>query len=453
MATPVAALIVRVAADLADLKTGVADIGGTLDGMSTFAARAGSALAAAFSIQQIAGAAKDVVNMTGHVADLATKAGISAEAVQELDFAAKQSGSSFDAVSGALAKMANGLLEEKGGVIDMVKKLGLNVNELRAMAPDMAFQRIAAAVAGIPDPMERSKAAMEIFGKSGAELLPVMTSDIAALRQEAKDAGLVLSNDLVAAGDAAGDAFDKMQTKIGALKAQAMLPMLELLTSMPESLQTVAGVALTVGPALSGIGTAIMLAGGPVVALAALKTAFTAILPFLGPVGLIAVGIAAIVLAFKNWDAIKETVYGVYFVIKTYMQDKLDAVWNWVVQKIEWIKNSFKSMYNAVVGNSYVPDMIQGIKQEFGKLDQVMVEPVMKATGQTTGSFAQMSGSTPSLGGMRGGGGGGITIQPGAVVINNPILNDRRTLDDFTNAIAGRLLSRVQMGGRTPVLV
>lgn len=454
MAQPIAALIVRVAADLAELKTGVSEVNSTLGNMAGFAQKAGSILAGAFSVQQIAGAAKDVMDLTGRIGDLAEKAGISREAVQELDYAAKLSGTSFDTVSSALAKMSLGLLQDKGGVVDAVGALGLNIDQLRKMSPDLAFQAIASAIAAIPDPMQRSKAAMEVFGRAGADLLPLLLKDIKAFREEAQTTGVVMGEDLVLAGEALGDSWDRVQSRINALKGQALMPILDVFVKMPEPMQTIAGLAIALGPALSGIGTAIMLSGGPVAAFVALKGALLAIVPYLGPVGIIAAGVAAWVYVFKNLDVIVWAVKAVYEGVKTWLGDKLTAVFEWVTQKIEAVKNAFKNMYTAVVGNSYVPDMVTGIAAEMRKLDGVMVKPVIHATNASSEGFASMAGSVPSFGsggGRSSSGGGGVTIAAGAIQINYPIMNDRRSMDELAAMIGDRLTSSLGLGMRLPV--
>jgi hypothetical protein len=47
-------------------------------------------------------------------------------------------------------------------------------------------------------------------------------------------------------------------------------------------------------------------------------------------------------------------------------------------------------MYDAVVGHSYVPDMVQGIGDEFEKLGGLMVEPAGAATATTAGHFSDL---------------------------------------------------------------
>jgi len=397
MAT-IASLIVNVAANTAQLQKDVEQIHGTLG-------KVGAAVAAAFSFSEVASAADKVVSMAGHVDDLAKKAGITAEAVQELDFAAKQSGSSFEAVASALAQMGNRLVEGDKGAVSALESLGLSFEAIRAMSPDAAFEAIGQAIAGVEDPMLRSNLAMDLFGRTGADLLPVLTSDIGRLRDTARETGLVVENDLVAAGDELGDSWDRMQTQLDALLVKSILPLLEVFLKLPEPLQMVTGLAINMAPAFSNIGIAILAAGGPAAAMAALSSAagvvatfflttlpaaFSALLPFLGPAGLIAVGIGAVYLAWKNWDKITAIVSGLYTAVKEWLIDKMKAVWDGILQGIENVKRGFQFMYDAVVGNSYVPDMVNRIAEEFARLDSVMVQPTQTSTSLVAGLFGSL---------------------------------------------------------------
>lgn len=408
----IASLIVEVGANVANLTTSVEKVQGSLGNMASFAQKAAGVLGAAFAASEISGAAQEVTAYAGHLDDMRKKAGITAEAVQELDFAAKQNGLSFDTVSSALAKMSKNILEGGKASQEAISGLGLSVDTLKGMAPDQAFEAIAQKIAGIPDPMLRSKTAMDIFGKSGAELLPLLTENIGQLRQQARDAGLVMSNDLVAAGDRVGDTWDQMQARLQALKGQALLPVLDLFTQLPQPMQTIVGAGLALAPSLGGIGTAIVAAGGPVAAMGALSTAFTAILPFLGPAGLIAVAVFAVYEVWKHWDKIAAIAQGVYTAVKTWLVDKFDAIVGWVKGKVDAVTGFFQGMYDKVVGHSYVPDMITRIGQEFGKLDSEMVEPAQTAMGQVLGIFSRGLSSLPQMlaSGFTGGGGvrGGI---------------------------------------------
>src|SRR5262245_58159729 len=99
-------VVYKVAADISGLQDGMRRAAQATEGLQTTVSNVGTALAAAFSFNAVAGLASRVTEATGRLTDLAAKAGISSEAVQELDFVAKQSGSTFDEVSGAMARMA-----------------------------------------------------------------------------------------------------------------------------------------------------------------------------------------------------------------------------------------------------------------------------------------------------------------------------------------------------------
>lgn len=170
-----------------------------------------------------------------------------------------------------------------------------------------------------------------------------------------------------------------------------------------------------------------------------LTAAFTAILPWLGPVGLIALGVGAVVLAwkywdeivaffsgawqivkqalmstpdlllpllgpiglvvaaFKHWDQIKTIAAAVYTAVKEWLVDKFAAVVKWIGEKVGQVTGFFKNMYTAVVGQSYVPDMITGIGDEFARLDGVMVDPAKRSTTLVQGLFKTMADSVEGI--------------------------------------------------------
>jgi hypothetical protein len=76
-----------------------------------------------------------------------------------------------------------------------------------------------------------------------------------------------------------------------------------------------------------------------------------------------------------------------------WLQGKLGAVLDWVGEKVDMVTGAFGRMYDRVVGNSYVPDMVDGIAAEFGRLDSVMTAPATSAIDSTTDSFERMSDS------------------------------------------------------------
>ena len=60
---------------------------------------------------------------------------------------------------------------------DTIKKLGINLDELKKKTPAEQFRTLGSAINTIQDPSQKAAASMEIFGRSGAELLSLFSSD------------------------------------------------------------------------------------------------------------------------------------------------------------------------------------------------------------------------------------------------------------------------------------
>ena len=60
---------------------------------------------------------------------------------------------------------------------DTVAKLGLDLDALKRKTPADQFRALGAAINEVKDPSQRAALAMEIFGRSGAELLSVFASN------------------------------------------------------------------------------------------------------------------------------------------------------------------------------------------------------------------------------------------------------------------------------------
>jgi hypothetical protein len=73
--------------------------------------------------------------------------------------------------------------------------------------------------------------------------------------------------------------------------------------------------------------------------------------------------------------------------IGNWMGARLNAIWDSVKGKIDAVKGWFYGLYDAVVGHSYVPDMVDEIGLHMRRLDAEMVEPVKKATGKAGEAF------------------------------------------------------------------
>lgn len=227
----IATLIVDVQAQTASIDSQVKQLNSTLDSMASSAGVAGSAvsalggyLAGAFSVGAIVETAREVTAFAGHMDDLSQKTGIGVEQLQALNYAASGSGVQIDSLASAVDKLAKNLITGNSGAVDAVAALGLSTKDLIDMSPDQAFIAIATAIAKVPNPMEQAALAIELFGKSGADLLPLLKSNIADLTAEAEKNGAVVSKDLIEKGDELDDLWSHLVIRGKALLADVLIP-------------------------------------------------------------------------------------------------------------------------------------------------------------------------------------------------------------------------------------
>lgn len=173
---------------------------------------------------------KWIVEFTDHLIDVgaelehaAVRAGVGGQAFSELSYAAKQSGVGTDQLAGALSKMNRAMSEASEGAqkpTQALAALGLTFDQLQTLRPEQQLEVIADRISRLPTPADKARAAIDLFGKSGAELLPLLekgAQGIEKLRQEARDLGASFSDETLKALEGAHQSIQRMETSAGAL--------------------------------------------------------------------------------------------------------------------------------------------------------------------------------------------------------------------------------------------
>lgn len=162
------------------------------------------------------------------IQELTVKLHISAEALTALHFAADQLDSSAAAVDTALQKMSLALgkaLEGNTQAIASFMQLGLSVNTVASLSTEQQFLAIVDAIRAIPDPARQAEAAMGVFGKSYAAVLPLIragSDEIIKQGQAAADLGAIMTTETISSLDATGDAITSLGATWASLKINAV---------------------------------------------------------------------------------------------------------------------------------------------------------------------------------------------------------------------------------------
>lgn len=83
--------------------------------------------------------------------------------------------------------------------------------------------------------------------------------------------------------------------------------------------------------------------------------------------------------------------------VTTWLCERLGQVLGWVIGKVREVGDAFFKLYDAVVGHSYVPDMVEAIAEWMGpRLQSAMVNPALDATATTGAAFEGLAGDVDS---------------------------------------------------------
>ena len=119
----------------------------------------------------------EAISMGGKLNDLSSRTGETAGNLAILQRAFDNAGSSADAVGPVLNKLQRAIIEggEQGSKFaNVFKDLGISMESFKGKTPTEQLKMVAEALSKIEDPSKRSQLAMELLGKSGGELLPVL---------------------------------------------------------------------------------------------------------------------------------------------------------------------------------------------------------------------------------------------------------------------------------------
>ncbi len=265
--------------DDAQLKQQLSNLSGKMNKMLngiSFAAIGKGAIEAG---KAVAGLVSDVMTTTDNVDKMSQKLGLSRKTFQEWDYVMGQSGMSIDTLKTGMTKFNKNILENK----DAFKALGIEVNS--SMSKDQLFEMTINKLRGMGDTMERARLATELFGKAGADMAPILNTSAAgieALKKEAHDMGIIMSDETIDSGVKLGDAIDKLKQTFSGLMAEALTPLMPIITDLatqfseilPPLLEFIAPLLSMLIPALGEIVQAL---------LPQLLVLFEALLPILQP--------------------------------------------------------------------------------------------------------------------------------------------------------------------------
>ncbi len=200
---------------------------------------------------------------------MSQKIGLSKEGYQEWSYVLGQNGmdiSSLQMGMKTLVTQMDGVVSGSASSIAMFDKLGLSVTDANGALKDQEtmMNEVMIALADMPNGTEKARLATELFGRSGAELMPMLNQGSEAmveLTQRAHDLGLIMSDEAVNAGVVLGDTMDDVKKSLGMVATELgvqLMPLVQqvlnwVIKNMPTIKKTVSDVMTTVGSVIRAI--------------------------------------------------------------------------------------------------------------------------------------------------------------------------------------------------------
>jgi hypothetical protein len=196
-------------------------------------------LAAAFSVQALKAYAKSVIDAGDDLNDMAQKAGASVKVLSQLGYAAKENGSDIEGVTTGLVKLANNMQAASDGSAQQIsafKALGVEYENADGTlrSTDEVFKDIAESSSKYRDGAGKTAVAIDLLGKSGADLIPTLNlgrQGLEDLADESDRVGATIDDKTAQALGDFNDQLDKLTLSAQGVVAAGLAPVLKDISS------------------------------------------------------------------------------------------------------------------------------------------------------------------------------------------------------------------------------
>ncbi len=314
------------------------------------------------------------------VANLSKLSGTNVEDFQRMTAAAKTVGFESEKVGDILKDVSDKMgdfIQTGGGPMkdffeNIAPQVGVTAEEFRKLSGKDALQLYVNSLEKANLSQSDMTFYMEAVANDATKLLPLLSDNGAELERlgdEAERTGAIMSEGSIAAGSEFSKSIDRLGTAFKGLgNALVDAGVFELLTAMVDGLILI---IQNIRPVISELGQ--LATVGVKYTLAFFQTFISMVSKFT-----------------EKTQEIRDQVVGLVTLVKTELLDRLGAVFDSVKEKIALVAGKFRWLWDVVVGNSYVPDMVDAIMKEFGRLSGIMVRPAEQATSAVAGQFESL---------------------------------------------------------------
>lgn len=169
--------VAKLQSDMDKSKAVVSDTMKQIESAVNLAKQAFVAMTGVAGVDALKGIVLGSIEGVAKLHELSIQAGITVEALSGLAAVGRATGTGADTIAAASNKLSKALAsanEDSKGAATALKALGLSFDDFQKMSPDERMQKVSEAMNQFQDGGQKSAAAMMLFGKTGAEMLPFL---------------------------------------------------------------------------------------------------------------------------------------------------------------------------------------------------------------------------------------------------------------------------------------
>jgi hypothetical protein len=223
---------------------------------SIFPVTTALAVATAVATGRVAHALQHVGDNAEMMGNLADRFGQPVQEIEKLKIAAEQSGVALNSVVRAQQVFSQNVSKIKIGNLGVeqtreasaaMKQLGISAEELRSKKPEDLFIDVAREISKLPDATKKTQVAMDLFGRTGPQILPLL-KNLEQVNEDIGRLGGTISDLDFERFLAVDQSFDRLTTASGAMTDDLVIPFTRMQEAWNNaSAEVIGGLAPLVG--------------------------------------------------------------------------------------------------------------------------------------------------------------------------------------------------------------
>ncbi len=187
---------------------------------------------------------KSTIDTAEHLEKMSQRVGLSAESLSTLSYAAQLSGTDIGVFENAIQRLSRNVDDASRGIGDgkiAFEQLGVSVvnTDGTLRNAEIIMKDVADKFATMEDGTKKTALALKIFGRAGADLIPMLNGGAAALnsmQQEARDLGLEISTNTAEHAAEFKDNMFRLESSLTGLAYRALPPIISMLTDFTDGI-------------------------------------------------------------------------------------------------------------------------------------------------------------------------------------------------------------------------